>query len=490
MPDQAELAQILETLEAIDYRKTYRRFDFFQPYAKQGEFLKLGDSKRERLLMAGNRVGKTETGAFEAACHLTGQYPPWWTGRRFGHPVLMWVCGETSTAVRDVCQAKLCGAPGVESAFGTGLVPKDAFADKPSLARGVTDAYDTIQVRHKSGGISTAGFKSYEQGREKFQGTGLDVIWFDEEPPLTIYSEGLTRIGERGGIAYMTFTPLKGPSSVVLRFTDEPSDDRAVVSMTLDDIPPDGHISPEARKKIIAGYLPHEREARARGVPMLGEGRIFMTPEDAITEPAIEVIPPFWKKLWGIDFGIGHPFGAVLALWDVDEDVLHIHRTVRMAGALSIVQAQALKQVGANVPVAWPKDGTDRDPHSGEPLAAAYKKHGLLMLPDHATWPEGGMSTEAGLAEWDEREKTGRLKVASHLSDWLEERRMYHRKDGKIVKLKDDLMSATRIVLMMKRFARPVQLGGQQARRNDPRNHFARGTPGHPDGDIDIFTGQ
>lgn len=490
MTDGAELRRTLEALEALDYRKTYRRFEYFAPYPRQMEFLSLGLIKRERLLMAANRVGKTETGAFEMACHLTGQYPKWWVGRRFERPVVAWVCGETASAVRDVCQAKLCGAPGVENAFGTGLIPREAFADRPSLARGVTDAYDTIQVRHLSGGVSLATFKSYEQGREKFQAAGLDVIWFDEEPSLTIYGEGLTRIGERGGIAYMTFTPINGPTGVVLRFTDEPSPDRAVVSMTLDDIPDDGHISPAERRRIIDGYLPHEREARARGVPMMGEGRIFTTPEEQIVEPAIAEVPPFWKKLWGIDFGIGHPFGAVLALYDSDEDRIHIHATYRAADALSIVHAAALKRLGANVPIAWPKDGTDRDAHSGEPLAEGYRKHGLLMLPEHATWVGGGMSTAAGLKEWDERERTGRLKVASHLSDWLEERRMYHAKDGKVVKIKDDLMSATRVVIMMKRFARAVTLGGQsERRRGDPSIRFARGTPNHPEGSFDLFTG-
>lgn len=459
-----DLRERVELLELLDYVRTFHRIAAFRPYPKQLEFLKAGATRRERLLMAANRVGKTETGAFEAACHLTGQYPEWWPGRRFEAPVEMWVCGETSVAVRDVCQAKLCGPPGVEAAFGSGLIPKDALVDK-SLARGVTDAYDTIQVRHVSGGVSRAGFKSYEQGREKFQAAGLDVIWFDEEPPLPIYSEGLTRIGERDGISYMTFTPLKGPSAVVLRFTDEPSPDRIVVSMTLDDIPATGHISPEQRQKIISGYLPHEREARARGVPMLGEGRIFTTPESAITEAPIQEIPPYWGKLWGIDFGIGHPFAAVLLLWDRDNDTIHVHQTYRIADAVSDVHVAALKRIGGNVPVAWPRDGTDRDVHSGEPLAAGYRRKGLKMLPEHATWPDGGVSTEAGIAEWDEREKTGRLKVAAHLSDWLEERRFYHRKDGKIVKIKDDLLSGTRIGLMMKRFARNVTLGSPAPRR-------------------------
>jgi len=208
---------------------------------------------------------------------------------------------------------------------------------------------------------------------------------------------------------------------------------------------------------------------------MLGEGRIFLTSEEMIVEPPIAHIPAYWRKIWGIDFGIGHPFAAVLALWDVDNDVVHIHHAVRMADAISLVHADAMKKIGGLVPVAWPHDGTDRDRHSGEPLMAGYRKHGLLMLDHHAQWADGSVSTEAGVHEWDEREKTGRLKVAAHLSDWLAERRMYHRKDGKIVKIKDDLMSATRMVLMMKRFARAVMLGPPGPRGNHGEERMARG---------------
>ena len=295
MKSEAELKQILQGLEALSYRKQFYAAAYFKPYEKQKHFFDLGSTKRERLLMAANRCGKTMAGAFEVACHMTGAYPPDWSGRVFTKPTKGWICGETSQAVRDVCQTKLVGEPGVTSSFGSGMLPKDAIVDT-SLARGISYALDTVQVKHVSGGISIARFKSYEQGREKFQAEGLDWIWFDEEPPLDIYAEGLTRIGERNGIAFVTFTPLHGPTAVVLRFTDEPSPDRSVVGMTLDDIPPDGHLSAEAKKKMIEGYLPHEREARARGIPMLGSGRIFTTDEAIIIEPPIDHIPVIGQR--------------------------------------------------------------------------------------------------------------------------------------------------------------------------------------------------
>lgn len=476
-PSLEELRELTEALDVIEYSETYERFRSFVPHPKQKAHLDLGLKKRERLLMAGNRNGKTETGAFEAACHLTGEYPDGWEGRQFEQPTIGWICGETSLLVRDIQQKKLCGPPGVDALFGTGMIPKDAFTDKPSLARGVTDAYDTIQVRHKSGGISIGRFKSYEQGRQKFQGEGLDWIWFDEEPPLDIYAEGIARIGEKDGVSWLTFTPLKGRSDVVLRFLDDPSDDRGITMMTLDDAL---HIPSGARKKMLDGYLPHEREARARGVPTLGSGRIFMAPEESIIEAPITYVPDHWVKLFGIDFGIGHPFAAVLLLWDRDNDVIHIHHTYRVADALPIQHASAMKPVGAAVPVAWPRDGTNRAA-DGKPLSDHYKRQGLRMLAEHATWPDGSVSTEAGILEMDEREKSGRLKVAAHLSDYLEERRFYHRKDGLIVKLKDDLMSAARTGIMMKRFARAVPLGGKTLARNS--NIIATGA------NFDVFTG-
>ena len=88
-----------------------------------------------------------------------------------------------------------------------------------------------------------------------------------------------------------------------------------------------------------------------------------------------------------------------------------------------------------------------------------YKRQKLLMLGEHATFPEGGYSTEAGIMEMQDRMRTGKFKVAKHLSDWWEEYRMYHRKDGLIVKKRDDLLSASRVGVMAKRFAKQVPLG-------------------------------
>jgi phage terminase large subunit-like protein len=476
------LVDLLETLEASHARRNFRKFEFWNPYPKQMEFIRLGATARERLLMAGNQNGKSDTGGFEAATHLTGRYPDWWPGRKWKRPVRSWADGETSLLVRDVQQKKLCGPPGVTDDFGTGFIPREDFVDK-SMARGVTDAYDTIQVKHYRSdctpdGVSTMTFKSYEQGQKKHQGEPIDFDWCDEEPPEDVYSEILTRVTATQGMVFTTFTPLQGMSNVVRKFMDDPSADRAYIVMTIEDAE---HIPASERAKIIAGWPAHERDARARGIPMMGSGRIFPYPHESIMEPPITHIPAYWGKLWAIDFGIGHPFAAVLLLWDRENDVVHVHHTIRMSDALPMQHACPMKMIGKSVPVAWPQDGTAREKGTGETLAVRYRKEGgLLMLADHATWPDGGLSTEAAILEMQERTVTGRFKVANHLADFFQEWDMYHRKDGIIVKVQDDILSATQKGLMMKRYARNVALGSHGASRN-------RGPQEASDVDFDLF---
>jgi phage terminase large subunit-like protein len=158
----------------------------YRPYPKQAKFHAAGAAHRERLFMAGNQLGKTLAGAMEEAIHATGRYPDWWRGRYFPGPTTSWAAGVTGESTRDTVQRRLLGRAGEP---GTGALPWDAVV-KTIPARGVAGLIDTILVRHVSGGVSRIALKSYEKGREKWQGETLDRVWFDEEPPGEVYSEG------------------------------------------------------------------------------------------------------------------------------------------------------------------------------------------------------------------------------------------------------------------------------------------------------------
>lgn len=396
--------------------------------------------------MAGNQLGKTIAGGFEAAMHATGIYPDWWNGRRFDKPTIAWVAGVTGESTRDNPQRILMGRTGQ---YGTGSIPKRCIVSY-SAARGIADALDTVRVQHISGGESIISFKSYEKGREKWQGETLDWLWFDEEPPLDIYTEGLTRTNATQGITFITFTPLLGMSETVMRFLGgSKMPGTHVTTMTIDDAE---HYTEEQKKAIIASYPAHELEARTKGVPMLGSGRVFPVSEEKITEDRIE-IPAHWPRIVGLDIGWDHPAAAVWLAWDRDTDTIHIYDCWRERETTPAMQAPIIRAKGAWIPVSWPHDGLQHDKGSGEQLAEQYRQAGLNMLPERATFEDGTNGVEAGVLDMLQRMQTGRLKVARHLNEWFEEFRLYHRKDGKLVKERDDLMSATRYGIMMLRFA-------------------------------------
>ena len=209
-------------LQEKDRRKARNKLATYDPYPKQREFHAAGRDYRERLLMAANQVGKTWSGGAEWAIHLTGRYPVWWEGKTFNEPVRFWAAGNTSESTRDTVQRVLVGPPQQQEFWGTGMVPGDAIRDW-SPSRGTPDALNSIVVKWGGGGDIQAAesvclFKSYEQGRQKWQGDTLHGVWNDEEPPSDIYSEGLTRTNATEGIVMTTFTPLLGMSEVVMSF--------------------------------------------------------------------------------------------------------------------------------------------------------------------------------------------------------------------------------------------------------------------------------
>lgn len=205
-------------------RRNTNRLKHYAPYAKQREFHAAGKVHHERLFMAGNQLGKTIAGGAEWAMHATGRYPDWWEGQTFEKPPILWASGVTGESTRDNPQRILVGNPPREEEWGTGMIPKECVLDW-DRAMGVPNLLDNVVVKWGGGGDVKSGealvyFKAYEKGREKWQGPTIDGVWFDEEPPLEIYTEGLTRTnnGQRKQFSMITFTPLLGMSEVVSMF--------------------------------------------------------------------------------------------------------------------------------------------------------------------------------------------------------------------------------------------------------------------------------
>ena len=472
-PDEKRELDLLRRLRIAERRNRLR---YYTPYPRQYEFHATGAKFRERLMGAGNQLGKTYSGGYEVAMHATGVYPDWWPGKRFDHPVTIWTGSSTNETSKAILQPILLGVeePNKDHPdWGTGSLPYDTILHVSTRIAGVKGVLDHIGVRHISGGVSRVEMKTYEQGRFKWQGKPVDVVWFDEEPPEDIYNEGVTRTNTTYGVVFTTFTPLLGLTPVVEQFYQpKPGDPpRSLTNMTIWDCVGGtwpvgtpwagkdwkGHYTQERAEEVVLGYKEHEREARANGVPMAGEGRVFPISEEAIKVAPFE-IPKHWPLIFGLDFGVNHPAAGALLAWDRHNDIVYVVDVYRMAGQTPVYHAAWFTTPECEwIPVSWPHDGLNTEKSSGRPLADHYRQHRVNMLPMSARYKDdtgGRQDVEPGMEELLERMLTGRFKVFSHLRDFFEEFRNLHRKDGKIVPVKDDVIKAVHYANMMKRYAR------------------------------------
>jgi len=464
-------SQTLPTLaaaEELQKRRARRRIDRFfldegptrrELYPRQMEFFKLGASFKERLFMAANRVGKSEAGAYEVACHLTGKYPSWWEGRRFNRPVEVWACGTNSETTRDIVQVKLLGRI---DAVGTGMIPGDLIENPTPRRSGLAGALEGCGVRHVSGGLSTLNLKTYEQGRSSFEGTSKDVIWDDEEPPLDVYTEQLFRTVTTKGITLITFTPLQGMSDVVKAFLEPETDAAAEVKTYIqagwNDVP---HLDEGEKKAIIASIPPYQVAARTKGEPALGVGAIYPISESEITVPDFE-IPKFWPRAYALDVG----WNRTACLWGAKNPgsgqvVLYSEHYQGQGEPAS--HAAAIKARGEWIPGVVDPASVGSSVIDGRAVRDVYNKLGLQLS-------DADNSVEAGIIAVWQLLISGRLKVMESLQNWFREFRKYHRDDkglGKIVKKDDHLMDCTRYLVM----------SGMRLMKVEPQAELSMGPP-------------
>lgn len=401
--------------------------------------------------------------------HLTGRYPEWYTGIRFAKPVMFGVAGVTNELTRDILQRELFGDPSDEKKLGTGTVPIE-YIGKRDRKAGVPNAYETVKVKHVSGGWSSVNLKCYEQGPKKFMGVRWDGAWLDEEPPSDILSQvRRSTFSRSSSVILMTFTPEEGMTSVVQQLFNKLEVGQALVTATWDDAP---HMTPEVQAAKLATIPEHEREMRSRGIPFAGAGLVFPIVQSRIIVDPFP-IPRHFRRIIGIDLGWDHPFAAAQVLHDADTDTVYVASEYRESKVTPPIHAAAIKPWGEWIPIIWPPDGLQTEKGSGAPLANQYRAQGLYLLPHHFTNPpgpdqeegRGGIGVEPGLIEMLTRMQTGRFKVFSTCRHFLEEARMYHRDEhGKVVKLNDDVISAVRYAVMSLRFAQtePVMRGTKQ----------------------------
>jgi len=258
----------------------YNQLKYFRPFEHQKKFFLTGHSER-RGILAANRIGKTVSTCFETAMHLTGLYPAWWPAeaKRFNKPITAMVAGEGWQQVAMVLQNELLGSQDIKinESLGTGAIPRDRIVFETMRNDGANCL--GVEIRHASGSNSYLVFANYTQEVRQMQGFKLSLAVFDEQPPDDFFSEIVTRTATTQGQVLCSFTPLKGLNGLVSKFWNhEEGYDHIRVSW--DDVPeydPWGEpfLLMETRLQLERDYLPHERDARRNGVPVMGKGAVF-----------------------------------------------------------------------------------------------------------------------------------------------------------------------------------------------------------------------
>lgn len=428
------------SLAAIDKAKIWQSKNrITQMFADEGplrrelyplhvRFMDAGAKYMERLMCAGNRCGKSETACFEVVLHATGEYPHWWTGRRFNKPVSIWVAGNTSETTRDIIQAKLVGdttrEPGsaAKVGVGTGMIPSDRIVAHSPKA-GVPGAIDTVWIRHKTGGTSSIGFKSFGTGAsgqpaENWFGVRRDVIWIDEECGEAVYNEALMRLmstepGVENGIMLMTFTPLSGYTSVVKRFLETDDPGCFVQMVAWKDCP---HLTPDIIAQMSKKYVPSQLKARSEGIPAIGEGAIYPIDLEEITVDPFKV-PDTWPRCYGMDVG---KTAVVWLAWDKDSDVVYAIDEYFSLEYNPTLHVEAIKARGEWIPGVIDPSSLQSNQVDGQKLFDIYKARGLNIH-----WEKTGV--ESGIQEVWMRLSTGRLKFFANLTRLRMEFQRYHR---------------------------------------------------------------
>jgi phage terminase large subunit-like protein len=459
-------------LSSSEIRKKFHKLDFWglaQWYDSQKKFFMSGATYSQRLIRGGNQSGKTLAASFETALHLTGRYPRWWQGKRFDHPVRVWIAGPSREAVREGPQYKLLGINAAGGEFGSGMIPADAMAGlpQPVMIPGGGRCVDSFGVQHygpdgKPDGISTAMFKSFEQGPEKFQGESVDGIWIDERCSEALYGECLARTLATNGMIYLSYTPLRGGGELTYRFLNEPNPDRCDIRIPGSEAI---HIDPAKRESVGESLLAHERDARLEGIPQFGIARIFPIKLSELVKPFTEAEIPesaFW--IVGLDFGgFDHPAAIVLCAYVRETDQFYVVDSQRLTTGEVPDQARAIAKFsrGLKIPVAWPHDGKRKQSgNAGRELSDLYREEGIPMLADHVRNPSGGINTEPALRDMLRyMTRPGGFIIANHLTELLEEMASYHLDEKhNIVRLRDDLISACRYAFMARRKGRLLEM--------------------------------
>jgi len=443
---EIEISDLIE--DAVRYKKTHRREFPFEWYDWQLEGF--NSKYRQNMTLAGNQVGKSESGGYHFSCDVLQDYPDWWEGFRFDHCINALAIGVDNKQL-EVLQTILFGRlEGRE--FQGGWIHKDEI-DSIQWTPSLSGVASRVIVRSRLG-LNTIHLRSYTQTKTgqdtlTFAGQVFDLIWPDEQPPDALVGQLAVRLlngnmGKGGRIRY-TMTPELGKTPLIQKFMDTIGATQHLIGpVSWDECT---HMTPEAQATALDGIPEFEHDLRRLGIPSFGSGMVY-----PITESRLRVdpftIPQHWRVIRSIDLGINHPTAICWLAYDMEADTIYLTKTYAVKGEPAAVHAAAANSYWPDAPIVFPHDVDQTEKGSGQTVRRYYEKAGIKHARDFKNI-DGSIKVEPGIFDIYERMKDGRFKVFSTCTEFWHEFRLYHRDEGKLVKVNDDVMDAMRYGAVM-----------------------------------------
>lgn len=449
-------------------RQQGKAFSNFKPYPWQKKWI--NSKKKISLALCGNQTGKSSSAAAKVSMHARCKYPDWYEGPKIVDraPVIM-VVGLSFEEVRDSIQSKLIGNDAENP--GGGMIPPEDIIRMTRRAN-VSGAIDRIYVKHPLG-EAVILFKAANQGRENLQGSTIDVVFIDEEPPRDILNELVARVAKANGQLNIGFTSLKGVSDVYIFLTEQSDEviDITYAGWNPEDAP---HLTDDVVKMMLEIYKdnPAELQARSTGIPTVGKGLIYPFHPDDYSGRMFK-IRDYMRRIVAMDVGWTHPTAALIGAYDDDSDILYIYDEHCQEAKPPSHHASAIKRWG-DYNIVMDTASLQTNKNDGTTLYGMYEVE--FDGPDWEQVPEDRRrvqladntagSVMSGIAKVYQRFDEGRLYISENCVKLLAELKLYRydEKTGKIVKKKDDLCDALRYMVMSLHLAR---LRGMRSRYED-----------------------
>lgn len=264
----------------------------YKPYPKQEAAHR--DDFFQKMVLGGNRAGKTAWNAAEMVMWLTGQHKY----RETPPPPVMGRCIVVDV-VKGIDKIML---PAVKQ-----MVPRD-FLIGGSWEKSWDPRTKTLTLTNGS----QLDFLTYEMDLDKHGGVSRHFVSFDEEPPQHIFNEAQQRLIEYDGSWWASMTPLQGFTWMYEMLYQPALDDPkwkekqslGVYEFAQTDNP---HLKAQDRTRFYVGASDEERESREYGKFVSASGLIF--PDFTTNTHVVEAfIPPKdWEWYMSMDEGWNNP---------------------------------------------------------------------------------------------------------------------------------------------------------------------------------------